>query len=131
LLADVIRSIAIDENEGTVYVGTDAGLTSFDTPSIKPLDSFSELFVYPNPFLVENENGLLTIDGLIKDTQIKILNISGKLISEFSSPGGRVAYWDGKDIEGKLVNSGIYIIVAYDTEGSNVATSKVAVLRNK
>ena len=131
LLADVIRSIAIDENKGTVYVGTDAGLTSFDTPSTKPLDSFSELFVYPNPFLVENNNGLLTIDGLIKDTEIKILSISGKLISEFSSPGGRVAYWDGKDSEGKLVNSGIYIIVAYDIEGNNVATSKVAVLRNK
>ena len=40
-------------------------------------------------------------------------------------------YWDGKDLEGKAVNSGIYIIVAYDKEGNSVATSKVAVLRNK
>lgn len=131
LLSDVIRSIAIDENKGTVYVGTDAGLTSFETPSVKPLESFSELFVFPNPFLVEDQNELLTIDGLIKDSEIKILNISGKLISEFSSPGGRVAYWDGKDLDGKAVNSGIYIIVAYDKEGNNVATSKVAVLRTK
>lgn len=131
LLSDVIRSIAIDENKGTVYVGTDAGLTSFDTPSVKPLESFSELFVYPNPLLVEDKNELLTIDGLIKDSEIKILSISGKLISGFSSPGGRVAYWDGKDLDGKPVNSGIYLIVAYDKEGNNVATSKVAVLRNK
>jgi ligand-binding sensor domain-containing protein len=131
LLSDVIRSLAIDENKGTVYVGTDAGLTSFDTPSVKPLDSFSELFVFPNPLLVEGKNELLTIDGLIKDSEIKILSISGKLISEFSSPGGRVAYWDGKDLDGKPVNSGIYIIVAYDKAGNNVATSKVAVLRNK
>jgi ligand-binding sensor domain-containing protein len=131
LLSDVIRSIAIDENKGIVFVGTDAGLTSFETPSIKPLESFTELFVYPNPLFVENEDEFLTIDGLIKDTEIKILSISGKLINEFSSPGGRVAYWDGKDFDGKSVNSGIYIIVAYDQEGNNVATSKVAVLRKK
>jgi len=131
ILSDVIRSIAIDENNGIVYVGTDAGLTSFETPSVKPLENFSELFVYPNPLLVEDKNEFLTIDGLIKDSEIKILSISGKLISAFSSPGGRVAYWDGKDLDGKLVNSGIYLVVAYDKEGNNVATSKVAVLRNK
>jgi ligand-binding sensor domain-containing protein len=131
LLSDVIRSIAIDENKGIVYVGTDAGLTSFETPAVKPLESFSELFVYPNPLLVADKNEFITIDGLIKDSEIKILSISGKLINAFSSPGGRVAYWDGKDLDGKPVNSGIYLIVAYDKEGNNVATSKVAVLRNK
>lgn len=131
LLSDVIRSIAIDENKGTVYVGTDAGLTSFETPAVRPLENFSELFVYPNPLLVEDKNEFLTIDGLIKDSEIKILSINGKLISAFSSPGGRVAYWNGKDLDGKPVNSGIYLIVAYDKEGNNVATSKVAVLRKK
>lgn len=131
LLSDVIRSIAIDENNGTVYVGTDEGLTSFDTPSIKPLESFTELFVYPNPLLLENNNELLTIDGLIKESELKILNISGKLVSQFSSPGGRVAYWDGRDLDRKIVNSGIYLIIAYDKDGTNVAKSKVAVLRKK
>jgi len=53
LLADVIRSIAMDENKGVVYVGTDAGLTSFETLSIKPHESFSELFIFPNLFLLE------------------------------------------------------------------------------
>ena len=58
LLSDVIRSIAIDENKGTVYVGTDAGLTSFETPSVKPLESFAELFIFPNPFLVKDKDEL-------------------------------------------------------------------------
>lgn len=131
LLSDVIRSIAIDKNKGIVYVGTDAGLTSFETPAIEPVESFSDLFIYPNPFLLVDKNEFLTIDGLIKDSEIKILSITGKLISEFSSPGGRVAYWSGKDLDGKFVSSGIYIIVAYDQDGNDVATSKVAVLRNK
>lgn len=128
LLSDEIRSIAIDQNSGRVYVGTDAGLTSFDTPAIKPEDSFSELFIYPNPYIVDNGNKNLTIDGLIKDTDIKILNIEGRLVREFSSPGGRVAFWDGKDESGNFVSSGIYLVVAYDREGNNVTTSKVAVL---
>lgn len=130
LLDDVIRSLAIDENKGRVYVGTDAGLTSFETPSVKPLDSFSELFVFPNPFRLNDNSELLTIDGLILDTDIKILSISGKLVSQFSSPGGRIAYWDGRDINGTLVNSGIYIVIAYDKNGSSIAKSKIAVLRN-
>jgi ligand-binding sensor domain-containing protein len=129
LLSNQIRSIAIDENKGIVYVGTDEGLTSFETPYIKPLESFDELFVYPNPYKLKSGNNLLTIDGLIRDTNIKILTIDGTLITEFSSPGGRTAYWDGKDDSGELVSTGVYIIVAFDTEGNSVVTGKVAVLR--
>jgi len=129
LLSNIIRSIAIDENKGIVYVGTDEGLTSFETPYIKPLESFEELFVYPNPYKIKSGNNLLTIDGLIRDTDIKILTIDGTLITEFSSPGGRTAYWDGKNDNGELVSTGVYIIVAFDNEGNNIVTGKVAVLR--
>lgn len=131
LLDDVIRSLAIDENKGRVYVGTDAGLISFETPAIKPVETFSDLFIFPNPFKLNNNSEFLTIDGLVKDADIKIININGKLVNQFSSFGGRVAYWDGKDTNGNLVNSGIYIIVAYDKDGNNVAKSKLAVIRNK
>ncbi len=128
LLSNQIRSIAIDDNTGKVFVGTDAGLTSFNTAAIKPVDGFTKLFVYPSPFILQNDNNKLTIDGLVKDSEIKILTISGKLVKEFSSPGGRVAYWDGTDNKGSLVNSGVYIIVAYDSEGNNITTGKIAVL---
>jgi len=129
LLSNIIRSIAIDENKGIVYVGTDEGLTSFETPYIKPLESFKELFVYPNPYKIKSGDNLLTIDGLIRDTEIKILTIDGTLVTEFSSPGGRTAYWDGKDDNGEMVSTGVYIIVAFDTEGNEVVTGKVAVFR--
>jgi len=66
---------------------------------------------------------------LIKDTEIKIISLSGKLINEFSSPGGRTAYWDGTDSDGNIVGTGIYLIVAFDQEGNSVITGKVAVVR--
>lgn len=130
LLSDKIVSLAIDKNSGIVYVGTDAGITSFKTASEKPQESFSTLFCYPNPFRISNGTNTLTIKGLVKDSDIKILTISGKLIREFSSPGGNVAFWDGRNEFGDLVSSGVYLIVAFDREGNNVTTGKIAVLRD-
>ncbi|MFC2094654.1 two-component regulator propeller domain-containing protein, partial [Bacteroidota bacterium] len=103
ILSNIITSVAIDENAGIVYVGTEKGLTSFETPFIKPKEAFDELFMYPNPYVVTDGSNFLTIDGLVRDSEIKILTIDGKLVSEFSSPGGRTAYWDGRDENGNLI----------------------------
>ncbi|NMB80978.1 MAG: T9SS type A sorting domain-containing protein, partial [Ignavibacteria bacterium] len=127
---DEIKSIAINEKLGKVYIGTEYGLAELQTYSIKPAESFSELFVYPNPLIISgNENVQVTIDGLIKNSNLKVFDISGNLIRDFKSPGGKIAFWDGKDINGNYVSSGIYVIVAYDEEANNVTTSKVAVIR--
>lgn len=129
LLSDQITSITINPNTGTVYVGTNQGLTSFQTSAIKPQESFTSLLMYPSPFVLTNGINKLTIDGLIRDSEIKILSVTGRLVKKFSSPGGRVAYWDGTDENGNLVNSGIYFVVAYDSNGNNVFTGKIAVLK--
>lgn len=129
LLSDQIKSIAIDDNLGIVYVGVDGGLTSIQTSAVLPKESFDDISIYPSPFILNNNSNPLKIDGLIKDSDIKILSISGKLIKEFSSPGGRIAFWDGRDNSENFVSSGIYIVVAFDKEGNNVTTSKIAVVR--
>lgn len=129
LPSDDIKSIAFDAKNGIAYIGTDYGLAALQTSSVQPLQSFSEVFVYPNPFVVGDGAISLTIDGLVGNSSIKIFTISGKLISDFTSPGGRIAFWDGKDLNGNLVPTGIYVIVAYDQEANNVKTSKVAVIR--
>jgi ligand-binding sensor domain-containing protein len=128
LMSNNITSIAINKNNGTVYVGTDQGLTSFQTPAIEPKDSFSKLFIYPSPFVLKNSANKLTIDGLISNSEIKVITIYGKLVKQILSPGGRVAFWDGTDSSGNLVSSGVYLIVAYDQEGNSVVTGKIAVL---
>ncbi len=129
LLADQIKSLAVDEKNGIVYAAVDGGLTAFYTTALAPNTSFTSIETAPSPFLIGGAASLLTIDGLVKDSDIKILSISGNLIREFSSPGGRIAFWDGKNNDGKFVNSGVYLIVAYDKEGNSVATGKVAIIR--
>jgi len=129
LLEDQIKAITIDEKNGIVYAAVDGGLTAFYTTALAPNTTFSSIETSPSPFLIGKNSALLTIDGLIKDSEIKILSISGNLIHQFSSPGGRIAFWDGRTDDGKFVNSGVYLIIAYDKEGNSVATGKVAIIR--
>lgn len=129
LPSDDIKSIAFDAKNGIVYIGTDYGLASLQTSSIQPQQSFSEISVYPNPFVLGADAGSVTIDGLIKNSSIRIFSINGTLVRDFISPGGKIAFWDGKDYAGNYVSTGIYIIVAYDAEANNVKTSKIAVIK--
>jgi len=133
---DDVKSIAMDQKSGTVYIGTDFGLSSLTTDAVAPPETAGELFAFPNPFNIDQSNSKnLNIKGLMKDSEIKIYSISGKLIrviqaGSSASPGGSIAHWNGRNDKNELVSSGVYLIVAYDRDGTNVATSKVAVLRN-
>jgi ligand-binding sensor domain-containing protein len=129
-----IKSIAIDGKNGRIYIGTDLGLISFDTPSIEPKESYSELLLYPNPYILNGNGTQLKIRNLIRDSEVKILTLTGKLVKYLeaeteSSPGGDVAFWDGTDSEGNLVSSGVYFVVAFDKEGNNVISGKIAVIK--
>lgn len=127
---DNITSIAFDSKSGKVFIGTDYGLASLKTEFIQPEESFNEINIYPSPFIVgSNEKNIVTIEGLIANSSIKIIKINGELINEFESPGGKIAFWDGRDKNGNLVSSGVYYIVAYDSEANNLKTSKIAVIR--
>jgi flagellar hook assembly protein FlgD len=88
------------------------------------------MYAYPNPVLLDKgQPANINISGLVRDSQIKIFTVSGKMITNFASPGAGIATWDGRDDSGNLVASGVYLIVAYDTEGNNVGTTKVAIIR--
>ena len=128
LLDDDIASMAIDGRTGTMYIGTEKGLSTLQTPALEPQRSFGDLIFYPNPMLIPSPSAL-TIDGLIQNSLIKIITVEGSLVAEFRSPGGRVAYWDGRMTNGEYAGTGIYLVVAYSEDGTKVAKGKVAVIR--
>jgi ligand-binding sensor domain-containing protein len=128
LIDDNVLSVAVDQQSGTVYFGTAFGLASLTTSAAAPKESFDQLSVYPNPYRVPNAVPL-TVDGLVANSGLKILTIDGRLVRELKTPGGRLGFWDGTDVNGKVVATGIYLVVGYSEDGSKTGTGKVAVIR--
>ncbi len=128
LIDNDVRAVAFDEPRGIAYFGTGKGLSSLTTTAVAPVENFGDLSISPNPFYLPSTKDL-QIDGLVRDANIKILTVDGRLVREFSSPGGRIAFWDGHDSAGRLVPSGVYLIIASSAEGEQLTKAKVAVLR--
>lgn len=128
LLDDDIASIGWDKSNGLIYLGTEKGLSSISTPYVSPESSFDELVLSPNPFVVPTLVPL-TVDGLVYSSSLKILTVSGDLVKNVVCPCGRVGFWDGRNESGEFVASGIYLIIAYAEDGTQLAVGKLAVLR--
>lgn len=128
ILSNQIHTIAVSNKDGKAYFGTLNGLSSVLTDAILPLTDFDKIICSPNPYLVPPRVNL-RIDGLVENSSVKILSISGDLIVEFTSPGGRIASWDGKDSKGNYVASGIYIVVGFSKDGKKVGKGKLAVIK--
>jgi ligand-binding sensor domain-containing protein len=129
LIDNNVKCVTVNPLTGTVYFGTTGGLASLNTSAVAPKAQFDKLSVFPNPYIVPNLT-LLTVDGLVANSSLKILTIDGRLVREIKTPGGRVGSWDGRDDQGNVVASGVYIIVGFTDDGSQTGTGKVAVIRH-
>ena len=123
-----VRAIAIDQKRGIVYMGTEKGLSSLPITSVETARNYSTLEFGPNPYTLPNDEQL-TIMNLVANSTIKILNVTGSLVSQFKAQGGGRAFWDGRDVSGALVSSGVYFVVAFSENGNQLTTGKVAVIR--
>lgn len=124
-----ITSIAIDHTSGKVYIGTVKGLVSYQSDATEGESSFKEdrVYAYPNP-VHPGYTGLITVTGLMRDSDVKITNISGKLIYQGTSLGGQFS-WDGRNMQGNRVASGIYFVMAADAEGKEGIVTKIMVVK--
>ncbi|MCE1189417.1 MAG: T9SS type A sorting domain-containing protein [Ignavibacteria bacterium] len=128
LLTNDIKQLEMDLKNGILYIGTDYGIIAAYTSATQPGADFSALKVYPNPVRL-NSASIITFDGLVKDTEIKILDITGRELIHIVTPGSGKAYWNGKDSNGNLLASGIYFAICYDKDGQVLKTTKIAVVR--
>jgi ligand-binding sensor domain-containing protein len=128
LVDDDIRSIAFDQKRGIVYFGTEKGLSSLEVFPVQAARTMTSLDIGPNPFVVPSATPL-TIRNLPAESSIKVLSTNGTLVREFKAQGGGRAFWDGRNRQGELVQSGIYFVVAYAENGTQTSTGKIAVVR--
>jgi hypothetical protein len=129
LLDNEIISIFVHPTTGVAYMATRRGLSSLGTPYVQPVATFGDITVAPNPFRPAVD-GQLNIDGLVEGSIIKILSVSGDLIAELTSPGGRVGFWDGRTKNGTFAATGVYFVVAASANGKQAGVAKVAVVKD-
>ncbi len=128
LLDDEIETILVHPGNGIAYIATRRGLSSLSTAYVEPETSFTDLKVGPNPFRPGKDERVI-IDGLVEASVVKILSVSGDLVAEIPTPGGRIGFWNGRTSKGDYAPSGVYFIVAAAPNGSQSAVAKVAVVR--
>ncbi|MDR2927328.1 MAG: T9SS type A sorting domain-containing protein [Cytophagaceae bacterium] len=127
LPSNEIKSIAIDDKSGEVFVGTPRGIVSFRGTATQGAADFKDVYVFPNPVRPEY-TGTITVAGLMTKSSVKITDISGKLVFETTSAGG-TAQWDGCNFWGERVKSGVYLIFVSAQDGSLQENVKSEVIK--
>jgi ligand-binding sensor domain-containing protein len=126
LLDNDILTIKVNPEDGRAYFGTGSGLTSVNTDAVEPVTEFEDIICSPNPFLLPSSVDL-RIDGLVENASVKIVTLTGNVVAEFESPGGKIATWqNSKNLD---IASGIYMVIAYNKDGSKVGAGKFAVVK--
>ena len=138
-----VLDIEIDEINGLVYLATDKGLISFNSETSIPDSDLQEAYVYPNPvrpnFNINDEK--IKIKGITGNVNIKITDIEGNLVTEaetrtntkFSGYNleidGGTALWNGKNMSGQTVATGVYLVMLSDLDSFETKVLKLMVVR--
>lgn len=129
LISNTVLDILIDEQDGTVYFATDKGLCSFkgDITADNLNMSDETVWAYPNP-MTPDFTGDITIRGLEPGSQIIITTTSGHKVAEGVCSGGSYL-WNGCDLNGKKVASGVYMVNVATRDGNEGVVTKIAIVR--
>ncbi len=123
LLSNSITDICVNGENGEVFFGTDKGNISFRGEATSGADYYNNVKVFPNP-VRENYFGLIAISGLLDETKVKITDISGALVYETDSYGGQ-ALWDGNNLKGERVATGVYLVFLANREATAAHVTKI------
>jgi len=125
LADDFIIKVLYDENSGDLWIGTNNGLSKLGLPFTRLAEELNQVYVYPNPFTIEmGTEKLVFVPALPQTGKVSIFTVTGEIIREL----GPNQDWDGRNNDGKLVASGIYVFVV-TASGQKSAVGKIAVIR--
>ncbi|NLX28599.1 MAG: T9SS type A sorting domain-containing protein [Bacteroidales bacterium] len=127
LLSNTITSLAMHPVSGELFIGTDQGLISYQADAPAGRENLAGVYVYPNP-VRESYHGEITVAGLMKDTDVHITDIAGNLVFKTTSLGSKVT-WDGRNLNGRRVATGVYLVFCADATGNETQMAKLLFIR--
>ena len=129
LPCDQIYSVCCNRATNSVIIVTPSGVVEY-FPDVTPAaDDYSDVYVYPS-IIEPNFTGLITIKGLMANSNVVIADIDGNVVRTLASDGG-IALWDGCDINGNRVSTGQYKVYASqgDTSIDGEPLAKISIIR--
>ena len=127
LPSNIIQKIAIDGATGVVYIGTDQGLVTFRSTAVEGGTTNSGVTTFPNP-VPSGYKGTIAIRGLVANADVRITDINGQLVYKTTALGGQ-AVWNGLDYLGHRPQSGVYLIFASSSDGSQTYAGKMVFMQ--
>ena len=123
LFSNNIIDIAINHESGEVFIGTNKGLLSYRSDATQGSVKQNKTKVFPNP-VYSDYSGIIAIDGLVTDANVKITDIAGNLVYETTANGGR-AIWNGNNKNKERASTGVYLVFSTDELGKEKKVSKI------
>ena len=130
LFSNNITALTIDGKSGEVWIGTDKGLMSYQSDALEAdelIPGCKDLLVYPNPVKSEYD-GPIAVKGVVPNGIIKITDVNGGLVYQTTALGTQ-AIWNGRNLQGEKVSSGVYIVFSSDATGENTCVTKLMYFR--
>ncbi|MFN8242118.1 MAG: T9SS type A sorting domain-containing protein [Bacteroidales bacterium] len=127
LLSNTVVGVSVDGNSGEVWFATALGIISFRGNATDGDAGFRNVYTFPNP-VRESYNGNVTITGLMRNTSVKITDISGNLVYSTVSDGGQ-ATWDLRTYNGERVSTGVYLVFCASEDGTSSIVTKMLVIK--
>ena len=120
-----VQHLAIDGVTGTLYMSTRHGIQSFRGEATRGEKRMKKEAVYVFPHPVEPDyTGPIAISNLVDDANVKITDISGRLVYETTALGGQ-AIWHGTDYNGRRVQSGVYLVFTVNEDGTQKGACRI------
>jgi len=125
-------------------------LTDFALFYVDPADTFAQnlanyrgVIIYPNPYVPNDGNDatgkpftgsttdgsgiIIYLDNLV-NARITMYTIAGQKVFSTNAGNNKIAVWDSRNEDGKLVASGVYLVVIESDNGGKIV-KKIAIVR--
>jgi len=126
LLSDVVLNISINNLTGEIFFNTASGLISY-RGSGTITGTYKTPKIFPNP-VSPGFTGVITIEGVPTNSEIKITDASGRLIATIEA-NGNTAIWDMHNTFSSEVSTGVYFVFVSNADGSSTQFGKIAIVK--
>jgi ligand-binding sensor domain-containing protein len=120
-----VNGIAIDIGTGTVYLGTDGGLSIYESGVLPPSPDLTDMGAFPNPVTLAGDDTEIEFSRVPSTGILSIYTAGGDLVDRIDL--SQTNRWDLRNAYGKRIAGGIYFF--HVKSGDASGTGKFAVIR--